>query len=120
MGAEVTPHEWKPVDGDLSLFGIELVKSEPGGIVTVEPEEERRGWHCHRCGRSMTTAAFGRVPGRKDIMIRSRVEDTLMGSSVGSSFTREITGWETLEQGMKRQKMDPDCDAAVVEDVTVS
>ena len=89
-------HGWKPyafTDVDFNTMAVVLNK-----IMVIEPENERRGWKCGRCGSKITTAALGKIPSR-----------------VG--FPREITGWETFGQAMKRCGINPDCDfetAAIV------
>ena len=104
MGSKVTDHEWKPHEATVSLAAA------IGGIVVVDPENERRGWRCGRCGSTMTTAALGKLP--------TRVETSLF-DPIGYS-PREITGWETFEQGMKRCGVNPDCDFETVAGVTRS
>lgn len=93
----MSDHDWQPTP-DLELSGNQL------SDLIQQGKNERKPVHCSRCKTFMTLAALGHAPNRIDIHT----------DGTSSQIQRTITGWETNEQAMRRQKITEDCDVAVV------
>lgn len=88
-----------------------LVDPQHGVIVMADPPGERKYWKCDRCGSHMKTSALGKMPTRVDIPF---------DGSVSAWPEREITGWETPEQGAESCGVYEDCDVALVAEIMAS
>ncbi len=100
------PHEWISAP---ALLKARVEKASNVAIMIAEDPSERRYWMCLRCGSSMTTAAFGKMPSFFDV-------PAMPGKGVVltmESPKREITGWETIGEGELRCGVSPDCDEAL-------
>ena len=68
-------------------------------------KDEREPVYCPRCKSTMLIAALGHIP--------DRIERNIGGTN-SDVYSRKITGWETLERAMQRQKITDDCDMVLV------
>jgi hypothetical protein len=87
----------------------ESCQSPEFGVIIVEPDEERIWFKCARCGSVFCIDALGPLPDRYEFTVISKNQE----KDLSYKGRRKITGWETIEHGLKRCKIDLDCDVAM-------